>query len=238
MSESTVHLWHVQGIRWESIPHHVLRDRELTFRARGLLCYLLSLLDDWKTSVDRLRRETPAREPGRPYEGREALESAVREIERRGYLYRWPRRNNRGHLEGYVWAFSADRDELRKQVGEHVTPLVDNQTGYGSAVDGSPGNGSDQDKHRRSAGRAASGSTVDGSPASITRTISQKNSKKNLRQRERAPKARSPLPPPCGQCEAQPGDTPAARFVELDDGRTAKCPRCHPAMLHSRGGSR
>lgn len=102
------HMWHVRGERWESIPHRVLRDKRLTFRARGLLCYLLSLPDDWQTSVSRLRDLTSAKEPGRPYEGREALESAVHELEGCGYLYRWLRRNERGHVSGYVWAYSAD----------------------------------------------------------------------------------------------------------------------------------
>ncbi|MGX7829824.1 hypothetical protein ACTG9Q_32570 [Actinokineospora sp. 24-640] len=82
---SMAQMWHVRGERWESIPHRVLRDKRLTFRARGLLCYLLSLPDDWQTSVQRLRDLTPTKEPGRPYEGREALESAVHELEGCGY---------------------------------------------------------------------------------------------------------------------------------------------------------
>lgn len=49
--------------------------------------------------------------------------------------------------------------------------------------------------------------------------------------RERAPEARSPLPPPCGQCDARPGDPVSARVVWLDERRerSAHCPRCHPA---------
>jgi hypothetical protein len=49
--------------------------------------------------------------------------------------------------------------------------------------------------------------------------------------RERAPGARSPLPPPCGQCDARPDDPVSARVVWLDTDRTlsALCSRCHPS---------
>ena len=49
--------------------------------------------------------------------------------------------------------------------------------------------------------------------------------------RERAPEARSPLPPLCGHCDARPGDPVSARVVWLDTSRTrsTRCPRCHPA---------
>jgi hypothetical protein len=40
----------------------------------------------------------------------------------------------------------------------------------------------------------------------------------------------SPLPPPCGQCDARPGDPPAARTVDDDAGRPRPCPRCHPKV--------
>lgn len=38
------------------------------------------------------------------------------------------------------------------------------------------------------------------------------------------------LPPPCGQCDARPGDSPCARRVETDSG-SARCPRCHPSLF-------
>lgn len=39
------------------------------------------------------------------------------------------------------------------------------------------------------------------------------------------------VPPPCGQCDARPGDPPTARIEWLDDDRSRSrlCPRCHPA---------
>jgi hypothetical protein len=222
-------MWHVRGERWESIPHRVLRDQRLTFRARGLLCYLLSLPDDWTTSVQRLRDLTPAREPGKPYEGREALESAVHELERCGYLYRWPRRNERGHAAGFVWAYSADTEALRATLEEVAPEVVRRSTASGSAVHGSPGNGSEQPEQAVAAGRTASGSTGDGSHASIRRTVRKKNEKKNP---PSAPTGRTALPPVCGSCDARPGDPVSARVVwhDADRTRSTPCPLCNPAV--------
>ncbi len=220
-------MWHVRGERWESIPHRVLRDKRLTFRARGLLCYLLSLPDDWTTSVQRLRDLTPAKEPGRPYEGREALESAVHELEACGYLYRWPRRNERGHVAGYVWAYSADTETLRATLEEVAPEVVRRATVSGSPVNGSPGNGPEQHGQGETAGRTASGSTVDGSPVSIRSTVFKKNLKKNP---PSAPEGRTATPPECGECDARPGDPVSARVLWTDEDRTRStpCPRCAP----------
>jgi hypothetical protein len=228
------HMWHVRGERWESIPHRVLRDKRLTFRARGLLCYLLSLPDDWQTSVHRLRDLTPAKEPGRPYEGREALESAVHELEGCGYLYRWPRRNERGHASGYVWAYSADVETLRATLEEVAPEVVQRAAVSGSPVDGSPGDGADQPKQGEPAGRPVSGSTGDGSHANLRRTVRKKNEKKN---EPSAPHGRSAVAPECGQCDARPGDPVSARVVWLDEDRTLStpCPRCAPQRS---GGAR
>jgi hypothetical protein len=45
--------------------------------------------------------------------------------------------------------------------------------------------------------------------------------------------------PPCGQCDARPGDPVSARLVWLDTDRTRSvlCPRCHPAASGSAGGA-
>jgi hypothetical protein len=72
------------------------------------------------------------------------------------------------------------------------------------------------------------------------------NHPQNRPTRGRAPEARPPqsppppttIPPPCGQCDARPGDPISARVVWLDDDRTHSepCPNCHPrARAHATG---
>jgi len=84
---------------FENIPRRVLQDGTLSFRARGVLCYLLSKPDHWRTSAEKLARETT--------EGRDAIASALTELEERGYLVRRRVRTDGGRF-GWVWAYGDD----------------------------------------------------------------------------------------------------------------------------------
>ena len=59
------------------IPNRVLRDELLSYRARGLLCYLLSMPPDWQVSSHRLTLEVG--------EGRDAVRAAIRELISNGH---------------------------------------------------------------------------------------------------------------------------------------------------------
>ncbi|SDC73523.1 helix-turn-helix domain-containing protein [Actinokineospora iranica] len=53
------------------------------------------------------------------------------------------------------------------------------------------------------------------------------------------PRSDSPLPPPCGQCDARPHDPPAARLIwPNDDSNPIPCPRCHPKSIDPNGRAR
>ena len=60
------------------LKNEIVRDSNITYRARGLLTYLLSQPDHWRTNSDRL--SYPATE------GRDAIRSALNELSNAGYL--------------------------------------------------------------------------------------------------------------------------------------------------------
>lgn len=59
------------------LPNRVIRDQRLSFRARGVLAYLLSMPPGWRTSSTRVARETR--------EGRDAIRTALEELRTLGY---------------------------------------------------------------------------------------------------------------------------------------------------------
>lgn len=73
---------------WTVIQNTVLRNATLSFKARGLLAYLLSLPDNWMVSAERIALDGP--------DGRDSIRSALRELVDAGYVRRERRQDNRG----------------------------------------------------------------------------------------------------------------------------------------------
>lgn len=73
---------------WTVLQNAVLRHPKLTFKARGLLAYLLSLPDNWTVSAERIAQSGP--------DGRDAIRTALRELETAGYLRRQRIQNRHG----------------------------------------------------------------------------------------------------------------------------------------------
>jgi hypothetical protein len=71
------------------IANDVLRDQNLSFRARGILASILSRPDNWRTDADSLARESK--------EGRTSILTALKELEQVGYLQRKKYQNEKGH---------------------------------------------------------------------------------------------------------------------------------------------
>ncbi len=69
-----------RGRRFTMIDNDVIEDNELSFRSLGLLTYILSKPDDWRTDSAQLAR-THA-------EGRDAVRTSLTELELAGYLTR------------------------------------------------------------------------------------------------------------------------------------------------------
>lgn len=70
--------------RYTSIDRRALNDARLSFRARGVLAWLLDKPDDWRSNADTIAKA------GR--EGRDAIRAALTELQECGYLKRNPHR--------------------------------------------------------------------------------------------------------------------------------------------------
>lgn len=87
----------ITGDRVAVLQRAALQDARLSFRALGILCYVLSRPPDWHTSAEQLSRERK--------EGRDAIRTALRELEACGYLHRYTARDERGLLRTH-WDLS------------------------------------------------------------------------------------------------------------------------------------
>ncbi|MGF9909529.1 replication protein [Brevibacillus porteri] len=70
-----------------------LRDPQLSWKAKGLLAYMLSMPDDWQFYDEEL--ETHAKD------GRDSLKSAIKELRMSGYFKRVPKQGEGGRLAGW-----------------------------------------------------------------------------------------------------------------------------------------
>lgn len=76
------------------IPNSWLRDARLSFKARGLLALLMSHREGWSLSVNALASQNQ--------EGKDAIRSAIQELEGYGYLYR-TQSNEGGKFGEAIW---------------------------------------------------------------------------------------------------------------------------------------
>jgi DNA-binding MarR family transcriptional regulator len=80
-------------------------DDRLSFRAKGLLAYLLAKPDDWRVYVGDLVRRTS--------DGRTAIYSTLKDLERAGYVERDQVRNGQGKIRDTTIPFTTGRRLLK-----------------------------------------------------------------------------------------------------------------------------
>ncbi|MCX4666425.1 hypothetical protein OG453_07050 [Streptomyces sp. NBC_01381] len=144
------------------LPTATLEDSRLSFRARGILAYLIAKPDSWKVRTESIAQAG--------VEGRDAVREAVKELKTLGYYRVENERNNSGHIisvtevydtaQEWVAKEYADKEARRiahkvkrKLEQENPAETDDGFPGVGSPVAGSPvaggsgGIGSNQSKY-------------------------------------------------------------------------------------------
>lgn len=106
------------------VSNAVIRDECLSYRARGILIYLLSQPPDWETSSTRLAIAAG--------EGRDAVRTALRELINAGYVTLRKEQTKAGRwvttytVTDTPWRLTeADLEHLREQVVEPVDNPVE-----------------------------------------------------------------------------------------------------------------
>lgn len=112
--------------RFTVLPNDALRDERLSWKARGLLAYLLSQPDGWRTNSSHLWKQSP--------NGRDAVRAGLAELLAAGYLVRRKHQNAAGH-----WI--TDQIIYDHPVDPSVENPVENGVDKSATGAGSPGVG-------------------------------------------------------------------------------------------------
>lgn len=78
------------------LKNDVLRDKRLSYKARGLLAYMLSFDDDWTFYTATLINHSEK-------DGKDSINTGLKELINFGYLIKEQKRDNEGRFDGTDW---------------------------------------------------------------------------------------------------------------------------------------
>lgn len=77
------------------IDNTFIKDKKLSAKAKGIMCYLLSLPDDWKIYLSELKNNFT--------DGKASISSGIKELMEHGYLKRERIHDKKGKFDGYTY---------------------------------------------------------------------------------------------------------------------------------------
>ena len=83
---------------YTNISNQLIRDSRLSWKARGIFAYLWSQADEWDFYVSEVAKHAT--------DGRDALRSGLKELEKYGYLARKPSSSTGGQFDGMSWVLT------------------------------------------------------------------------------------------------------------------------------------
>ena len=124
-----------------TLPNKFLRDKRLSFKARGVLAMVLTNTKDWGVKCGWLESQSPS-------EGREAIRGALNELKAFGYTT-FHRENIDGKLHS-VWHFFDTDGNAQPVDGKGLSGVQsDGGQSDGKPSDGEPFNGKPSEKEER-----------------------------------------------------------------------------------------
>lgn len=118
---------------YAQIARSALRDKRLSWKARGILAYTLSNADDWKIYISELEKHSDK-------DGRESTGNGVKELIDLGYIERIRKQGEDGRFAGYDYQISDLPVFNEKKQTVNGFP-VNGESVYGKPVNGLPVNG-------------------------------------------------------------------------------------------------
>lgn len=113
-----------------AVPNQIVNDARLSFKARGILLYLISKPDSWEFSEERISL--------RSTDGKASIKSGLKEIEKFGYLERKKIKSDNGKFIGIEYTVTLP--DVRDENLTIVRKSDDGKTNDGKTVDGKPHN--------------------------------------------------------------------------------------------------
>lgn len=89
-----------------TVHKRFIHDDNLSWKAKGILLYLLSRPDDWQVYETELNKHSS--------DGRDSLRTGIKELEQAGYIHRTRKRNEKGQLKEYEYQVFEQPTQIEK----------------------------------------------------------------------------------------------------------------------------